>query len=462
MNKSLRIELRLLLLLSDYLIISILFFYYLFYRYDYLYKEKTFETLKRMFEDQFKAYFLFLISWYLISEFTNFYKSSRFLKYTDVVRRTFYQLLLFSFILYTVSGIKVEYLFSNEQSIYYLIIIGAYLMLSRTLIFFFNKYYFEKGYNSKNLVIIGQNDNSVNLIDILKTNKQYGLSLKYWFKNNNFNREIISKYLSQNKVDFAYICLSDSLNESETRELTDLLEDNFISIGLIPSVALETQQSLEVNYLDSLPILTYKKYPLEYPVNQILKRSFDLVFTLIVLALVLWWLLPIIAIAVYLSQGSPILFAQKRNGFVGKEFNCLKFRTMRPDNDNNKKPTERDDPRVTKLGKILRKSSLDELPQFFNVFMGDMSVVGPRPHMVSQDKFYAEIIKKYRLRHNVKPGITGLAQIRGYRGEINTKHDMELRIRADIFYVKNWSFWLDVMIIVKTIFKTIKGDKNAI
>src|SRR5690606_16089232 len=141
---------------------------------------------------------------------------------------------------------------------------------------------------------------------------------------------------------------------------------------------------------------------------------------------------------------------------------CLKFRTMREDKDNNKKPTERDDPRVTKLGRILRKTSLDELPQFFNVLKGDMSIVGPRPHMVSENESYSEIIKKYSLRHYVKPGITGLAQIRGYRGAIDSEKDMELRVRTDIYYVRNWSFLLDLLIIYKTVRLILVGDENAI
>lgn len=160
MNRNTRLGLRILLLFLDYLVISLLFFYFLFYRYDYLYKEVSISTFIEMFNDQFKAYFLFLISWYLISEFTNFYKSLRFLRFINYIRRSIYQLLIFSFILYTVSGIKAENLFSNRQSFYYLIVLAAYIFVSRTLMFFLSKYFFGKGLNSKNLIVIGQNDNS--------------------------------------------------------------------------------------------------------------------------------------------------------------------------------------------------------------------------------------------------------------------------------------------------------------
>ena len=462
MNKNIRLSLRLFLLFLDYLIISILFFYFLFFRYDYLYKEKTLATLGEMINDQFKAYFLLLISWYLISEFTNFYKSTRFLRYINFIRGSLYQLLIFAFILYTVSGIKAESLFTNRQTFYFLIILGVYIMSFRTLLFFFNKRYFEKGFNSKKLIIIGHNDNSAEVIESILRQKHYGLLVEKVFTIEKLKENALPNFLNTNKVDYAYICLGGELTDNEILKLTELLEDQYVSIGFIPSVAFETRQSLEINYLDSFPILTYKKHPLDNTFNQLIKRSFDIIFTLIIFATLLWWLLPILAIAVSISQGRPILFAQKRNGINGKEFNCLKFRTMRPDKENNKKPTERDDPRVTKLGKILRKTSLDELPQFFNVLKGDMSIVGPRPHMVSENESYSEIINRYALRHYVKPGITGLAQVKGYRGAVDTNKDMEMRIRTDIYYVRNWSFLLDLLIIYKTAKLMIFGDENAI
>ncbi|MGB3452331.1 MAG: exopolysaccharide biosynthesis polyprenyl glycosylphosphotransferase [Moheibacter sp.] len=462
MNKNLRIEFRLLLLLIDYLIISALFFYFLYFRFDYLYKEKTVATLLEMFKDQYKAYLLILVSWFLISEFTNFYRSPRFLRYLNYIRRLIYQLVLFAFILYTVSGIKVENLFTNRQSFYFLSILTLYVFISRTAFFFLVRYYLTKGYNLKNLIIIGSNDNSKYIIDLIREHNNFGLKLLKIFECSEISPSDLDKFLKTNKIDYAYISLGKEFSEENLNKFTETLEDHYISIGFIPSTALESKQSLEINYLDSFPILTYKRYPLEYPFNQITKRVFDLIFASLIFFILLWWLIPLLSIMVYFSQGRPIFYAQKRNGLNGKEFDCLKFRTMRPDKSNDKKPTERDDPRVTKLGKILRKTSLDELPQFFNVLKGDMSIVGPRPHMVSENESYSEIIKKYSLRHYVKPGITGLAQIRGYRGAIDSEKDMELRVRTDIYYVRNWSFLLDLLIIYKTVRLILVGDENAI
>ncbi len=462
MNKRLRTELKLFLLFVDYLVISSLFFYFLFYRYDYLYKTKTWATLEQMFDDQYKAFLLLLVCWYLISEFTKLYWSSRFSRYIYYISRSLYQLLLFAFILYTVSGIKTESLFTNKQSILFLMILGFYMVASRTFIFYFNKAYFIKGYNSKNLIIIGNNDNTDVIVNLVHERKNFGLVIQEVFTNGRIQIPEITKYLAANKIDYAYICLGGEMDNQTIEKLTELFEDHYISVGFVPNVSQENTNSMDVMYLDSFPIQTYKRYPLDDSFNQLIKRFYDVGFSLLMFVFILWWLLPIIAILLLITQGYPILFVQRRNGLNGKEFDCYKFRTMRADKDNNKKPTERDDPRVTKLGKILRKTSLDELPQFFNVLKGEMSVVGPRPHMVSENESYADIIKRYALRHYVKPGITGLAQVKGYRGAIECNKDMEMRIRSDIYYVRNWSFLLDMFIMYRTVRLMIFGDKNAI
>lgn len=462
MDKFQKNNLKFILLFFDYLLISFLFFYFIYFRYDYLYKVPNLTTLKNMFVDQYKAYLLYIIFWYLISEFTNFYTSSRFVRYLVYIKKSIYQIILFAFILFTVSGIKSENLFTNTQSILFILILGFYVILTRTSIFFLNKQNLKKGKNLKNILIIGQNDNTENLIALLNKRKEFGLRI---IKTFDFNLNTISEIeslISETKIDYAYISLTNNLNEEILVKYTNLFEKYYISVGYIPSIAVETQQILEINYLDSFPILTYKKHPLDNSFNQIVKRIFDLAFTFLAFVFVLWWAFPIIALLVYIYQGGPILFSQKRNGLNGKEFNCLKFRTMRHDKFNNIKPTERNDPRVTKLGRILRKTSLDELPQFINVLKGDMSIVGPRPHMVSENESYSDIIKRYSLRHYVKPGITGLAQVKGYRGAVDTEKDMEMRIRTDIYYVRNWSFLLDLLIIYKTIKLMIFGDENAI
>jgi lipopolysaccharide/colanic/teichoic acid biosynthesis glycosyltransferase len=173
------------------------------------------------------------------------------------------------------------------------------------------------------------------------------------------------------------------------------------------------------------------------------------------------WLTPIIALLIKIDSKGPVLFRQLRSGENGLDFWCIKFRSMRSNIDANRKQATKDDPRITKLGAFLRKSSIDEFPQFLNVFWGDMSVVGPRPHMLKHTEEYASLISFYMGRHHVKPGITGLAQCMGYRGETQTVQDMKNRVRLDRYYIENWSFWLDIKIIFLTVVSLLRGSDKA-
>jgi lipopolysaccharide/colanic/teichoic acid biosynthesis glycosyltransferase len=191
------------------------------------------------------------------------------------------------------------------------------------------------------------------------------------------------------------------------------------------------------------------------------KRAFDIVFALAVIVFILSWLLPIIAILIRIESKGPIIFTQKRSSRDNNIFGCYKFRSMYLNDECNNSQTAKGDPRVTKIGAFLRRTNLDELPQFFNVLKGEMSVVGPRPHMLCQTKEYAELIDIFMVRHLVKPGITGWAQVNGLRGQTTNVHQMLNRVEADVWYLKNWSFLLDMKIIILTAYYTIVGDKNA-
>ena len=194
--------------------------------------------------------------------------------------------------------------------------------------------------------------------------------------------------------------------------------------------------------------------------NRFVKRAFDLVVSSIVLLLSPIVLIPV-AIGIKLSSPGPIFFTQKRTGYRGREFNCYKFRTMRVNAESDTAQATKDDPRKTRFGNILRHTSIDELPQFYNVWRGEMSIVGPRPHMVKHTKEYSELIDKYMLRHTIKPGITGWAQVRGYRGQTDQLWQMEKRVECDVWYAENWNFLLDLKIIFLTVVNVFRGDKNA-
>lgn len=195
--------------------------------------------------------------------------------------------------------------------------------------------------------------------------------------------------------------------------------------------------------------------PLDNRFNRFLKRSIDIVISLLFLIFIFSWLFPIIAVLIKLNSTGPVFFFQKRNKRNGELFNCIKFRSMYVNTDADILPAEKNDPRITLIGRFLRNSYLDELPQFLNVLWGDMSVIGPRPHMVSDNLKFDELIKNYNYRHKVKPGITGLAQVLGYVGAVEDTEEMKARVNMDIFYARHWSLKFDIVILFRTILKTL-------
>lgn len=195
--------------------------------------------------------------------------------------------------------------------------------------------------------------------------------------------------------------------------------------------------------------------------NRIRKRVFDIIFSGLVIVFILTWLIPLLALLIKLESKGPVFFIQYRTGRNNMNFPCLKLRSMYVNDEANAKQATRHDSRFTRIGRILRKTNLDEMPQFLNVFMGDMSIVGPRPHMLRHTEEFSRVIQQYMIRHFLKPGITGWAQVCGLRGEITEESHLRRRIEHDIWYMENWSVYLDLRIIFLTIRNTIKGDENA-
>jgi putative colanic acid biosynthesis UDP-glucose lipid carrier transferase len=244
------------------------------------------------------------------------------------------------------------------------------------------------------------------------------------------------------------------------KDLIDFADENNKTIKFIPDTKEIFSKNLRIDYYDFFPVLSLKQTLLNEPAIKFFKRFFDIVFSIFVIVFLLSWLYPILAILIKLESKGPVFFKQGRPGMDENEFVCYKFRSMRI-NKTTEKEASKDDPRVTIVGRFMRKTSIDELPQFINVLVGDMSVVGPRPHLWVQNKEYGNKVKKYMMRHCVKPGITGLAQVSGFRGEIKMERDMINRIKFDVFYIENWSLILDLKIIFQTIVNIFKGDQKA-
>jgi putative colanic acid biosynthesis UDP-glucose lipid carrier transferase len=274
--------------------------------------------------------------------------------------------------------------------------------------------------------------------------------------------EAVKAYAVQNRIDIIYCALPGSRKQDIT-DLMEFCERNTIRFRVIPSAEsfIPVVKASDLEFLGGVPVSKLRKEPLDRQVNRRLKRTFDIVFSLAVILFILTWLFPLLALAVKLSSRGPVFFKQKRLGRDNKEFTCWKFRSMRMNNEADVKQATKDDPRVTRVGRFLRKSNLDEMPQFWNVLLGHMSVVGPRPHPIRLNEQYRDIIDKYMVRHFVRPGITGWAQVNGFRGETSTPDLMERRVEMDVWYLENWSFWLDIKAVVKTVTNMLGKEKMA-
>jgi putative colanic acid biosynthesis UDP-glucose lipid carrier transferase len=342
--------------------------------------------------------------------------------------------------------------------------------LWRVLIRIIVKVYRRKGYNAKNIIIAGAGKNGMELYRVIKTDLSYGFNIVGFFDDNTVLKNVLPNYLGtidqieefvkNNDIDEIY-CTIPGTNSEKISELLNFAEKNMIRFYIIPEFYRDIKKSMILEVMESVPLLTIRTEPLQSPYNRFLKRCFDLVFSIAVLLTVFPVLYILVGILIKISSEGPILFKQKRTGLYGKIFECYKFRTMRINEEADKQQAVKDDPRTTKTGSFLRRTNLDEFPQFINVLLGNMSVVGPRPHMLKHTEQYSMLIDKYMVRHLVKPGITGWAQITGYRGETKTLEQMEGRVKRDVWYLENWSFFLDLKIIVVTIINMFKGESNA-
>jgi putative colanic acid biosynthesis UDP-glucose lipid carrier transferase len=353
--------------------------------------------------------------------------------------------------------------------VYYLAILLIF-SLWRVLIRILVKAYRRKGYNAKNIIIAGAGKNGMELYHVIKTDLSYGFNIVGFFDDNTVLKDVLPNYLGtisqiesfaeNNDIDEIY-CTIPGTNSEKISELLNFAEKNMIRFYIIPEFYRDIKKSMILEVMESVPLLTIRTEPLQSTYNRFLKRCFDLAFSVAVLLTVFPLIYIVACVLIKVTSRGPILFKQKRNGLYGKIFECYKFRTMRMNEEADLVQAAKDDPRTTKVGGFLRRTNLDEFPQFINVLLGDMSVVGPRPHMLKHTAQYSILIDKYMVRHLVKPGITGWAQITGYRGETKTLEQMEGRVKRDVWYLENWSFFLDLKIIVVTVINMFKGESNA-
>ncbi|MGB8715223.1 MAG: exopolysaccharide biosynthesis polyprenyl glycosylphosphotransferase, partial [Rhodanobacteraceae bacterium] len=322
------------------------------------------------------------------------------------------------------------------------------------------------GGNSSKVVVIGR-DRNLKKIKHMFELPELGYRYDGYFHNGDstspsYRGKVVDcyKYILENGVDEMY-CLASQLSKKELHDLVTFADNNLKRLKVIPDNKEIFTRAMDVEMFDRIPILNLRKSPLETSYAYYGKRAFDILFSGAVVVGILSWLTPLMFILIKLESRGPLFFKQKRHGINKKVFNCYKFRSMAVNKDSNSKMATKNDVRITRIGKFIRKTSIDELPQFFNVFLGHMSVVGPRPHMEAHTYQYETTVDKYLVRHYAKPGITGLAQVRGYRGEILVERDIVNRTRMDIFYLEKWSPMLDLKIIYSTVANAVVGEEKA-
>ena len=423
-----------------------------------------------LFEDLKIDRVLFLIyqvfGWIVIAVFIKFYGIYRFTKPIEIISKIIKQGILFLLIIIAFFPFSSQAVFDPKRIGLFIIYVLILVTISKFILFYcLKKYRLIVGRNFRFTVIVGYTPEAIQLKELFESKKDYGYQFLGYFSDKKINSEIkgnvqdLKTFVETNQVDEIY-CSLNEVSNTQLKSLLEFADENNKTIKFIPDTKDIFSKNLKIDYYDFFPVLSLKETLLNEPTIKIFKRSFDIFFSLLVIIGILSWLTPLLAILIKLESRGPVLFKQGRPGMDEKQFYCYKFRSMRM---NGLTETEalKNDPRVTKIGKFLRKSSIDEMPQFINVLFGEMSVVGPRPHLWSQNKTYGHKIKKYMVRHYVKPGITGLAQVSGFRGEIETEKDMINRIKMDVFYIENWSLILDLKIIYLTVVNILKGDKKA-
>ena len=407
---------------------------------------------------------VFSMLWIISAMITNFYEVYRFTKLIRILYYIFYQLLLFSIAVFAFFGVVENPspgLFQTLLFLLYTFLLTSLFKL--TLFYALQSYRLGFGGNFRKTIIIGNNESVSELKEFFINQKELGYENRKTFKFNNtseLNLEECFDFILSRNIDEVY-CSVNELKKDQIKLLVLFCENNFKILKFISERGGILSKKLQSDTYGFSTVQSLRPMPLSNDYNTFIKRFFDIVFSFLVIVFVLSWVTPLLGLLIKIESKGPVFFKQTRNGLKFKEFICLKFRSMVENKTADTQQATKNDVRVTRIGRFLRKTSIDELPQFFNVLLGDMSVVGPRPHMIKENEKYAKSIKKFMVRHFVKPGITGMAQVKGFRGEIETETDIINRVKYDIYYLENWSILLDLNIIFLTSVNFLTGQKKA-
>lgn len=408
------------------------------------------------------------MAWLICSNISGIYNYDKIYKGSVLLKHTLLAYLFFALIIWLFFDLNFL-----ANTIYFtafdVIWFGIFLIISRTGILLVIKFIERTGVFRKRIVIIGNYDDAAALVEQLEK-KKILFEIKGFF--NDCNTDSKSKYpllgnvsncleyAKNNNISEIYSVISPDQMQ-EFYALADEAQNNFIKFKFVPHLSADSKYAYHFGLQSTIPIIAVKSEPLGEISGQIQKRFFDVIFSSLVIVFILSWLLPIIAILIKMDSEGPVFFKQYRTGKNNRPFLCLKFRSLKVNDFADTMQVTKNDVRYTRIGKFLRRTNLDELPQFFNVLAGDMSVVGSRPHMLKHTEDYSRLHGNYMRRHTIKPGLTGWAQVNGYRGEIKVDEQLIQRVEHDLWYIENWNFWLDVRIVLQTLASTFKNDKNA-
>ena len=407
---------------------------------------------------------LFIFLWFLVSIGFKSHVIGRDIRKVKLIRSSLKSLFFFSGLSSILNLLFFELQFSLSTIIIAATLFYFLMLLYRLTVDTILEKYRATGGNILKCLIIGNNDHGSNLYNEILKFPELGFRAKGIYSYNKKNKPNSVAYLGSFKdlsddqiSQFDRIFFSNKISLKSQENIILKADKLNIKVSYIPDLAFYDYKNFFISKISTVPYVSINNLPLDNKVNFYTKRIFDIIFSFFVIIFILSWMIPLIGIIIKMSSKGPALFIQKREGFKGKVFNCLKFRTMVVNRLSDTKMADDNDKRLTKFGHFLRLSTLDEMPQFINVFLGDMSIVGPRPHPLNLNKDFREKVLNFQKRHRFKPGITGLAQSMGYSGFISSIYDMNNRVKMDVFYFKNWSFILDLKIVFRTTLILFKG-----
>jgi putative colanic acid biosysnthesis UDP-glucose lipid carrier transferase len=424
--------------------------------------------------DSIKVKYIYLlvtinITWILLSSLFQLYKQisiGSFETFSRATRKVFIYFLavIILFIFLTKSDLSRLFILT------FLIATPLVLFLNRLIYLFIIQYFRTRDFLVRKVLILGYNDTSKILARQLEED-QINTEIIGFCEEQASVKELTNYPIVgtlQNAIEvsrsFDVTEIYSTITPEQNKQIYDLIQQAelaCIRFRIVPDMKFFARFPVHIDFLGDMPVFSVRQEPLEDINNRMRKRLFDIVFSSLVLIFILSWLIPLISLAIWIESGRPIFFFQERTGKDNRSFFCLKFRSMYVNRDSNTRQATKEDERITRIGRLLRKTNLDEFPQFLNVLRGDMSIVGPRPHMLKHTDDYSKRINQYMVRQFMKPGITGWAQVNGFRGETKTLEDMEKRVEHDLWYMEHWSLWLDARIIFLTAYNMFRGEKNA-